>query len=186
MNLRSLVLAIGLLATAAVVVHYALRGSDAPLESTGSGERPPRYELNNVRWKRMDENGRLEFRAHAAQLRQYHDDAAELTGLQLDALGGLDSPWQIRAPSGTVPSRQKRIRLNGPVVAQGRLIPNEPAELTAENLWVDTTQKLLSTDGRVGVKTPTRSARARGLRTDFKGQNLYLLHDVEVTYVHTP
>ena len=177
----------GLLALlTAVAVQYALRVQrpyDAPTESA---ERRPRYELLQVRWLRLDEAGRPEFRAQAAQLKQYADESAELSEVQLDALGGLDSPWQIRAPSGTVPSRQKRIRLNGPVVADGRLTPNEPAQFTAQNLWVDQAQKQLSTEGRVTITTPTRAAHARGMRTDFKGTQVDLLHDVEVSYVHAP
>lgn len=186
MNFRPLLLAVLLMAVAAAVVQYSLRTGTAPIEIAETGERPPRYELNTVHWQRLGENGQIEFRAQAQRLRQYGDDSAELSELQLDALGGLDSPWQIRAPSGTVPSRQKRIRLNGPVVANGRLTPNEPAQLTAESMWVDSTKKELSTDGPVTVKTPTRSAQARGLRTDFKGRQLNLLHEVEVTYAHAP
>lgn len=186
MNLRPLLLASLLLVIAAVAVQFSLRTTPAAVETAEAGERPPRYELQQVRWRRMGEDGQIEFRAQAARLRQYGDDSAELSELQLDALGGVDSPWRVRAPSGTVPRQQKRIRLNGPVIADGRLTPNEPAQLTAENMWVDSTKKELSTDGPVTVQTPTRSAKARGLRTDFKGRQLNLLHEVEVTYAHLP
>lgn len=186
MNFRPLLLVLLVAVSAIALVQYTLNTSQAPAALSEAGERPARYELSQVRWQRLNEAGQLEFRAQAVRLRQYNDDSAELSELQLDALGGLDSPWQIRAPSGTVPSRQQRIRLNGPVIADGRLTPNEPAQLTADNLWVDSVKKELSTEGPVTVETPTRSARARGLRTDFKGRQLNLLHDVEVTYAHTP
>lgn len=186
MNFRPLLLVLLVAVCAAALIQYALSTGDGTVESSEVGERPARYELTQVRWQRLNDAGQIEFRAQAVRLRQYRDDSAELSELQLDALGGLDSPWRVRAPSGTVPSREQRIRLNGPVIADGRLTPNEPAQVIAENLWVDSVKKELSTDEPVRVETPTRSARARGLRTDFKGRQLNLLHDVEVTYAHTP
>ena len=142
----------------------------------------PRYAMSGVRWLRLDNQGRPQFRAQAATIDFYDDDSARLHTLGLDALGGFDSVWHLTAPSGYVPARQKRLRLDGPVTGEGQLAENETAHLHAGQLWVDQTKREISSDRPVLIESPRRQAQAQGLRADFGGKRIELRGKVEAHY----
>ncbi len=142
----------------------------------------PRYALTGVNWLRYDSKGKPQFRAQAAQIDFYDDTSAKLQTLSLDALGGLDSPWRFNAPSGYLPPRQKRLRLDGPVAGQGRMANGDTVQLSAGHLWVDSARREISTDAGVKVEAPRRQAQAQGLRTDFGAKRIELRGKVQARY----
>ena len=142
---------------------------------------PPRYAVTGVEWLRLGSDGEPEFRARAATLDYFADESVRMSEVQLDALGGYDSPWRVAAPRGNAPPRERRLRLSGGVRASGALA-NEDVTLATPRLWVDLLRREMHTDAQVELRSDFRSATARGLRTDFDGDHVQLLNDVRVDY----
>lgn len=155
----------------------------APDAAEAHGPATPRYALTGATWLKLDSKGQPQFRAQAAQIDFYDDHSAQLQMLSVDALGGLDSPWRLNAPSGYIPPQQKRLRLDGPITGEGRIGDNEWAQLEAEQLWVDQTLRELSSDRPVSLVSPRRQAKAHGLRADFSAKRIELRGNVEARYV---
>lgn len=180
--LRTLAVTLLLGGIVAVSVQW-LRTAVSPREIVSAdAPTPPRYVVQQARWLRLGADGQPQFRAQAAEIRFYADESAQMDTLTLDALGGFDSPWQVRSTAGSVPAGQKRIRLQGAVSAEGRVLDGEPAQFRTTELWVDPELEQLSSPRPVQIETPTRSATAGGLRTDFKGQAVALSGPVAVRY----
>jgi LPS export ABC transporter protein LptC len=153
-----------------------------PPEAAARTEEPPRYAVGGAHWVRLGVQGEPEFRAQAEAIDYYADGSAKLRNIELDALGGYDSPWQIRAPQGEVPPRSRRLLLEGGVRASGEHASGVPVSFATEQLWVDLLRRELRTDARVELQTDFRTATARGLRADFDGEHVQLLNDVQVDY----
>lgn len=145
-------------------------------------QEPPRYAATGVQWLRLGREGDPEFRAEADTLDYYADDSVVMHQVRLDALGGYSSPWRLEAPQGQVPPRERRVRLSGGVRASGALA-EERVNLTTPRLWVDLLRRELHTDAEVKFRSDFRSATARGMRSDFDGEHVQLLNDVQVDYV---
>lgn len=167
-------------AAAWVVMNERLEGP--AVESVVTAEVLPRYALVNAEWLRLDARGEPELRAHAETIDYYADDSVKMKTLTLDALGGTESPWTLTAPRGRVPAHERRVLLEGEVLAQGRY-GDEPVRFTTNSLWVDLLRRELRTDAAVVLDSEFRRASARGLRADFSGGNVQLMNDVQVEYV---
>lgn len=145
-------------------------------------QEPPRYAATGVQWLRLGREGDPEFRAEADTFDYYADDSVVMHQVRVDALGGYGSPWQLEAPRGQVPPRERRVHLSGGVRASGALAA-EHVSLTTPRLWVDLLRRELHTDAGVNFRSDFRSATARGMRSDFEGEHVQLLNDVRVDYV---
>jgi LPS export ABC transporter protein LptC len=144
-------------------------------------QEPPRYVVTGATWTRLDRQGEPEFRAVAASVEYYADDSIHLTDLTLDSLGGTRSPWHLKAPAGMAPPHEHRLRLDGPVVADGKTADGEPFTITTDNLWVDQLRRELYTGAPVRMEGGLRSATGVGMRADFSGEHLKL-NDVKFNY----
>ena len=60
---------------------------------------------------------------------------------------------------------------------------NEKLALTTPRMWVDLLRRELYTDAQVTLQSDFRNVSARGLRSDFDGEHIQLLSDVQVDYV---
>lgn len=167
------------LVAAALVFMPGLR-APAPAPAARAAE-PPRYAVTGVEWLRLGSDGEPEFRARAATLDYFADESVKMSDVELDALGGFDSPWHVSAPRGNAPPRERRLRLYGGVRASGALA-SEDVTLATPRLWVDLLRREMHTDAKVELRSDFRSATARGLRTDFDGDHVQLLNDVRVDY----
>lgn len=143
----------------------------------------PRYTVTGAQWLRLGEQGQPEFRAQAQSIEYFADESIQLHTITLDALGGLSSPWNLRAPAGTVPPRERRVLLQGGVVAKGAYADGVPIDFTTDRLWVDLLRRELRTESPVLLTSDLRHASARGLKADFSGERVQLLDDVQVEYV---
>lgn len=171
------------LAAAAAVWAVLNERLEAPAaESVAPADALPRYALANAEWLRLDARGEPELRVRTESIDYYADDSAQMGMLTLDALGGTESPWTLTAPRGRMPAHERRVLLEGGVLAQGRYA-DEPVQFTTEALWVDLLRRELRTDAAVVLYSEFRRASARGLRADFSGENVQLLNDVQVEYV---
>ena len=156
--------------------------ASAPSAAQLAASELPRYAATGARWLRLNRQGEPEFRAHAATVDYYADESAHMHLVSLDALGGAESPWHLEAPEARSPPHERRLMLEGGVRAKGDRIQGETVSFATENLWVDLLRQELSTDASVKLETEFRTAMARGLRADFRGESLKLLNDVQVDY----
>jgi len=180
MRILYLLVPAALLAAALVFTFYGFEA--APEAAAAPTEEPPRYAATGVQWLRLGREGEPEFRVEADTLDYYADESVVMKKVRLDALGGYSSPWHIEAPRGTVPPRERQLRLAGGVRATGDLAA-EHVELTTSRLWVDLLRRELHTDADVRLVTDDRVATAKGLRSDFDGEHVRLLKDVRMDYV---
>ena len=171
------------IALVAVALAFTWQGfqEPAPAAVTAAAE-PPRYAMTGALWLRLGREGEPEFRAQARTLDYYADESVVMKDVTLDSLGGQGSPWHIEAPNGTSPPRERRIRLSGGVRATGT-VSEEKLELDTTRLWVDLLRRELYTDAPVKLQSDFRAVAARGLRSDFEGEHVQLLSDVQVDYV---
>ena len=164
-------------------VYLSWRGLQAPPPEVVAAQKElPRYAVTHAQWTRLGVSGEPEFRASAEAIDYYADGSARARAVGLDALGGHDSPWLLRAPAGEAPPRSRRLLLTGGVEATGEHPNGAPVRFTTERLWVDLLRRELYTEAPVEVHTDFRSATARGLRADFRGERVQLLNDVQVDY----
>ena len=171
------------IALVAVALAFTWQGFQEPAPATVAATvEPPRYAVTGAQWLRLGPDGEPEFRAQARTLDYYADESVVMKDVTLDSLGGSSSPWHIEAPTGTSPPRERRIRLSGGVSANG-VISQEKIVLATPRLWVDLLRRELYTDASVKLQSDFRSVAARGLRSDFDGEHVQLLSDVQVDYV---
>ena len=164
-------------------LYFTWQGLQSPpRESQARVQEPPRYAVTGAQWVRLGVQGEPEFRAHADSVDYFADGSAQLHNLELDSLGGHQSPWQLRAPLGEAPPKGRRLLLKGGVRATGEHVSGVPIAFATDTLWVDLLRHELRTDSRVELETDFRSATARGLRADFNGEHVQLLNDVQVDY----
>jgi len=150
-------------------------------------EEPPRYVLTGATWTRLDRQGEPEFRVVAQSAEYFADDSIHLTDLTMDSLGGTRSPWHLKAPSGMAPPHEKRVRLDGPVIADGKTPDGEPFTLTTDNLWVDQLRRELYTSAPVKMDSGLRTGTAAGMRADFEGEHVRLVNpDMKFDYAPAP
>lgn len=149
----------------------------------GSGPRP-RYALRDAEWTRMGPDGNAQFHITAATIDYYDDKSATLSDMKMDGLGGNKGAWLLTSPAGEVPAQQERILLKKPVVITGKIgNGGEPIKMFTDQLWVDNQRKEIYTDLPLRLTQGSQKATAVGMRADWVGQKLNLLHDVEVIYV---
>jgi LPS export ABC transporter protein LptC len=171
------------IALVAVALAFTLRGFQEPAPVTAAlASEPPRYAVTGAQWLRLGSNGEPEFRAQARTLDYYADESVVMKDVTLDSLGGQGSPWHLEAPTGASPPRERRIRLSGGVRATG-LVAQERIEMVTPRLWVDLLRRELYSDAPVKLQSDFRTVAARGLRSDFDGEHVQLLSDVQVDYV---
>jgi LPS export ABC transporter protein LptC len=181
---RSALLYIGVPAALVIAaIYFTWQGLQSPPPEVVAAQKElPRYAVTGAAWTRLGVTGEPEFRARAAAIDYYADGSAQLRAIGIDALGGYDSPWHLRAPAGEAPPRARRLRLTGGVQADGEHPSGAPIQFTTDNLWVDLLRRELTTEAPVQLQTDFRSASARGLRADFRGERVQLLNDVRVDY----
>ena len=167
----------------AVALAFTWQGFQEPAPAAvAPAAEPPRYAISGAVWLRLGRDGEPEFRAQARTLDYFADESVVMKDVTLDSLGGYRSPWHIEAPTGTSPPRERRMRLSGGVRATGA-VAQEKLELATPRLWVDLLRRELYTDAPVKLQSEFRTVAARGLRSDFDGEHVQLLSDVQVDYV---
>lgn len=148
-----------------------------------SGPRP-RYVLHDAEWTRLGPDGKAQFHVTAATIDYYDDKSAILSTMTMDGLGGDKGAWRLTSPNGEVPAEEERILLKKPVVITGTSNNGrEPIKMFTDQLWVDNKRKEIYTDLPIRLTQGAQQATATGMRADWVGQKLDLLHDVEVNYV---
>lgn len=144
----------------------------------------PRYALRDAEWTRLGADGQAQFHITAATIDYYDNKSAILSNMTMDGLGGAKGAWLLTSPAGEVPAQQERILLKKPVVITGKANNSGvPIKMVTDQLWVDNKRKEIYTDLPIRLTQGAQQATATGMRADWVGQKLDLLHDVEVNYV---
>ena len=174
------VLAIGV-AMLKTMQNFDQSGTQKAQEDSGPR---PRYALRNAEWTRLGPDGKAQFHITAATIDYYDNKSAILSNMTMDGLGGENGAWLLTSPAGEVPAEQERILLKKPVVVTGKSVNGgEPVKMFTDQLWVDNKSREIYTDLPLRLVQGAQQATATGMRADWVGQKLDLLHDVEVTYV---
>lgn len=145
--------------------------------------RAPRYSLKGVQWTRLNAEGVREFTATADSADYFDDESAHYDQLQVDVVGIGKTPWTLSSPSGLAPPHERRISMQGPVVAEGAWPDGEPVTLRMQQLWVDPAKQQLQTEEGVAFESASRNGRSKGLQADWAKQTVQLLGDVRMQYV---
>jgi len=144
----------------------------------------PRYALRDAEWTRLGSDGNAQFHITASTIDYYDNKSAILGNMTMDGLGGDKGAWTLTSPAGEMPSQQERILLKKPVVITGRSNKGgDPVKMFTDQLWVDNQRKEIYTELPLRLTQGNQQATATGMRADWTGQKLDLLHDVKVTYV---
>lgn len=163
------------------VQNFDQAGTQKARDETGPR---PRYALRDAEWTRLGPDGNPQFHITAATIDYYDNKSAILSNMTMDGLGGNKGAWLLTSPAGEVPAQQQRILLKKPVVITGKSSHGgEPIKMFTDQLWVDNQRKEIYTDLPLRMTQGAQQAKATGMRADWVGQKLELLHDVEVTYV---
>ena len=144
----------------------------------------PRYIVRDAEWTRLGADGHPQFHVTASTIDYYDDQSAVLGNMTMDGLSGSKGAWTLTSPAGQMPDNQERVLLKKPVVATAHSSRSgEPIQLYTDQMWVDSKRKEIYTDAPIRMIQGQQQATATGLRADWAGQKLDLLHDVKVTYV---
>jgi LPS export ABC transporter protein LptC len=158
-------------------------GRNDPVHAADIGPRP-RYTMHNAEWTRLGNDGKAEFHVTATTIDYYDNESAQLSGMTMDGLDAGRGPWTLTSPAGEMPAHEQRILLKNPVVMTGQPKQSpDPVKLTTDQMWVDSGLKQIYTESPVLMTRGAQQASATGMRADWTGQKLDLLHDVKVTYV---
>lgn len=166
-------------AVALISLRSFERSGTAPLQADSQR---PRYTLRDAEWTRFDAQGRTEFHIAAAGIDYFDDQSAQLRTMTMDRLDAGRGPWTLSAPDGTVPARERRVLLTQPVTMTGRMRDGDTLHLTTRQLWVDSDHREIYTEAPVQLSGSGKRASASGMRADWAGEKVQLLHDVKVDY----
>lgn len=143
----------------------------------------PRYTVSGADLLRFDTEGQPYLRGQAETIEYFDDQSGQAHALDVDLVADDDRTWHLTSPSATLPPHQRRFMLDGPVLASGEWPDSgEPLDVRTERLWVDPDRHLIDTDAAVQVHSASRSGSAVGLRSDWAGQSMQLLHNVKMNY----
>lgn len=181
---RLLVLAV-ILAISVAMLKAVQSFDQAGTQQTQEDSGPrPRYALRDAEWTRLGPDGNAQFHITASTIDYYEDKSAILGNMTMDGLGGDKGAWLLTSPAGEMPAGQERILLKKPVVITGQSNKGgAPIKMFTDQLWVDNKRKEIYTDLPLRLTQGEQQATATGMRADWVGQKLDLLHDVKVTYV---
>jgi|GEM_PF-813603 len=155
-----------------------LQGDSPPAETIAAPPPDARSYLSEMRLRRFDENGQMDYRASAERATYFADGSLALSTVDVDYLGGDRSVWTLTAPSGRVPPSQDRIELTGAVNVHGRDDAGMPLDFNTEQLLVELETETLRSEAPVELRSPDKRIEAVGLVTDFQGTRVKLLNRV--------
>ncbi len=167
---------------AALAAWLAFEGFRDPGESAAAfEEQRPRYHIESADWTRYDPSGTPTFIVGASSIDYFDDASMMLNDITLDTRAG-DGRWQLGASRGTVPGGERRLRLEPQVDVQGSTSDGTPVQIRTPTLWVDWVERTLSTADAVAARAGASSLDAVGMHTDWSGQRVEFLSDVQVRH----
>jgi LPS export ABC transporter protein LptC len=172
--MRGPVIILALLAVAVAVIWHFMTAT--PLTDSTKLAPPAEtdYYMRNARLQIMDAEGKPEYRLQAAEILHFPDESMQVNDIQLNYLGGVDSPWQVDAPKGFIPPEQKTVRLSGGVTVLGD-VPDGQVVAKMPDLVVDLEREKLHTSSPVSLESPDYRAQAAGMEAGFHSRDLNLL-----------
>jgi LPS export ABC transporter protein LptC len=144
-------------------------------------EQRPRYHIEAADWTRFDGTGAQLFVVGATSIDYFDDASMQLTDVALNTRAE-DGQWRLDASRGVVPPGETRLRLEPLVDVRGRTRDDLPVQIRAPTLWVDWTERTLTTDDAVDARTGASTLQAVGMRTDWSGERVEFLSAVRVRH----
>ncbi len=168
----------------AAVLYTLQRADESESSVQVAAAALPRYVARDATLTRFDMDGAAALRGTASSVEYFDDDSGQATDLQADLLAEGDAQWHLSAPAGTMPAHERRIRLDGPVLAKGEW-PDTGSPLTVDTtqVWIDPDAHQFETRETVHLNSEARFGTAVGMRVDWDERHLQLLHNVKMTYV---
>ena len=166
-------------------VLYTLQRADESESSVEiSPAALPRYVAHDATLTRFDTDGTATLRGSASSVEYFEDDSGQAHDLQVDLLADGEPQWHLSSPTGTMPARERRILLDGPVLAKGEW-PDSDSPLTVDTtqVWIDPDTHQFETRDAVRLNSEARYGTADGMRVNWDERHLQLLHNVKMTYV---
>ncbi len=179
---RRLLLLAAPAAVAVLAVMLTLQGFRPDGEVTEDAVKRPRYTVGGAEWTRYGEGGNADFRARALRIDYFDDRSLALSDVTLDRLDGDAGPWTLRAAQGEVPPGASRMRLMPDVDIDGKLKSGAQAAIQTRNVWVDWRAKTLESAEPILMQSPGRQLRAIGFESDWSGEHVRFLKQVQVRY----
>ena len=143
----------------------------------------PRYQIEGMTLLRTGATGAPQMQVLAKSGDYYPDGHAEFSQIEVRGLGSdRNAPWRLTAPSGSVPSKEKRILLHTPVDGSGQWPNGEPLAFHGSEVWADQDKQQFYSDRPVQVLGTTRQAKGSSFVAGFNGKTLSMNH-VELQYV---
>lgn len=179
--LRRLLLVTAPLVVAALALWLTLQGFTPGAAVAETVAEHPRYAVQGAIWTRYGDSGDAAFRAQAQTIDYYDDRSMQLREVTLDRLGA-GGPWTLQAAEGEVPPGETRMQLRPEVEIAGALKSGAAAQIMARDVWVDWTKKTLASAAPVHLSSPDRELQAIGFESDWAGDYLRFLKQVQVHY----
>ncbi len=180
--LRRLLLLAAPTAAAALAVMLTLQGFTPDGVAVEEAVKRPRYTVGGAEWTRYGEDGNADFRARALRIDYFDDHSLALGDVTLDRLEGDAGPWTLRAAQGEVPPGANRMRLTPDVDINGKLRSGARADIQTRNVWVDWRAKTLTSAEPILMQSPGRELRAIGFESDWSGEHVRFMKQVQVHY----
>src|SRR3569623_947025 len=144
----------------------------------------PRYTARDATLTRFDSDGTATLHATASSVEYFDDDSGKAHDVQADLLADGDMSWTRSSPIATLPAHERRILLDGPVIAKGHWPDNDaPLTIATNKVWVDPETHQFETREAAQLNSEARYGSATGLRANWDERRLQLLHNVKMTYV---
>ncbi len=129
-----------------------------------------------------DQSGQTETKVVATRLNYYASEkSTELLSPIFD-IEGENYAWQVAAKNAKQQGDEQPIVLGG-IVNIVQTNTDQPIELTTSNLVLNTVNETASTEAPTDITTPESTTQAKGIRVDFKENQIDLLSNVTTTIV---
>ncbi|MGH8445760.1 MAG: LPS export ABC transporter periplasmic protein LptC [Solimonas sp.] len=182
-RLRAFLPFLVLIVAAAVIVTNAMKRDKQLAATPATGDdRIPVYIAHQATWTRYGADGLPMVSAEADRIDYFEDRSMSLITVSMDRLGGEQGPWHVKAPHGTVPANEQRMRLEPDVTVRGDAKGGLPTTIAASEVWVDWDKKTITSDKPVRAVAPGRTATASGWQSDFNGTRVQMKGNVEMQY----
>jgi LPS export ABC transporter protein LptC len=169
------------------VLYTLQRADQAETITETAATALPRYIVRNAQLTRYDTDGSATLHAAASSIEYFDDDSSQAHDLQAELLSDGEATWHLSSPTGTMPPREHRILLGGPVLASGEWPDNgAPLSVDTTQVWVDPDSHQFETREPLTINGEARHGSAVGMRVNWDERRLQLLHNVKMTYVVAP
>jgi lipopolysaccharide export system protein LptC len=176
--------AIGVLVVAAIVSWYIAREDDVIATNQEGDGAYLGYYLTDARILGTDEDGTLLYEIRADRAEQQRDDSIVFSDVKIEYSPATDVPWTISAESAAIYPAEKRIFLEGNVLAtSSEGFSGEETELRTPSLELDPARYVAETDERIEILIGERSLNGTGMLASLDENRLEIKSNVSGRFI---